>query len=415
MFTLRLGLALTLASMIACAAAADHDPWTEPQVVAPSGATAPAIAVDDDGNALVVWHQSDGVALADVWARRFEPGLGWGAPAKLDADDASGAGYPNVAFDAAGNAFALWSQDAGVWANRFERGVGWGTATRLEDAAAINTNAPALAVDPGGNATVVWQQSGDQTGFTNWTARFEPKVGWSAATLLTDNRDASAAKLVVSPDGHVLAVWDQGDDVGGDVRTWVYSRRFEPGVGWGLTDWVGGTRDQGSLHVVIDAWGVATVAWRELGGLWTNRFEPGVGWRTPARVAAGVSLQALAIDPASNLTAVWTEDFALWTSTNWGTARMLADGFSTGNAPQPDLVVDPAGVATVVWGDDAGGDRRDLWANQRTSPGWGSAGLVETDDGDALHTAVAVDPAGSVTAVWATAGGRILAATRPPP
>ena len=39
----------------------------------------------------------------------------------------------------------------------------------------------------------------------------------------------------------------------------------------------------------------------------------------------------------------------------------------------------------------------------------------ETDDGDALHTAVAVDPAGTVTAAWATADGRILAATRPPP
>ena len=82
----------------------------------------PQIAVDGSGNALAVWQQFDGTNN-NIWANRFTPAGGWGAPAMIETDNAGNALNPQIAVDGSGNALTVWQQVEGtrdnIWANRF--------------------------------------------------------------------------------------------------------------------------------------------------------------------------------------------------------------------------------------------------------------------------------------------------------
>ncbi len=81
------------------------------------------IAVAPNGDALAVWYQHDGTRY-NIRANRYTAGKGWGWAELIEGDDAGDARDPQIAFDAEGNALAVWSQYYGgydnIWANRFE-------------------------------------------------------------------------------------------------------------------------------------------------------------------------------------------------------------------------------------------------------------------------------------------------------
>jgi hypothetical protein len=92
------------------------------------------VITDLEGNALAsdfIW----GVTTADVM---------WSTPALIDMEDVGSAYNPQIAFDASGNAIAVWVQRgrtphsistnmaSSVWANRYVAGTGWGTAELVE-------------------------------------------------------------------------------------------------------------------------------------------------------------------------------------------------------------------------------------------------------------------------------------------
>ncbi|VAW89606.1 hypothetical protein MNBD_GAMMA17-697, partial [hydrothermal vent metagenome] len=66
------------------------------------------IAFDSNGNALAVWEQTDGT-LINIWANRFD-GTSWGTAELIEDDDAGNARDPQIAVDNNGNALAVWFQ-----------------------------------------------------------------------------------------------------------------------------------------------------------------------------------------------------------------------------------------------------------------------------------------------------------------
>ena len=88
-------------------------------------ATWPQIAVDNSGNALVVWVQKAGDST-NIWANRFN-GADWGTAEQIEANNGD-VFWPQVAFDNSGNALAVWAQDDGtrtnIQVNRFN-GSSW--------------------------------------------------------------------------------------------------------------------------------------------------------------------------------------------------------------------------------------------------------------------------------------------------
>ena len=83
--------------------------------------SSPRVAMDANGNAMAVWNQSDGTR-DNVWASRFTPGTGWGQATLIETDNVGSARSPHVAMDNRGNAVAVWYQSDGtrenIWANR---------------------------------------------------------------------------------------------------------------------------------------------------------------------------------------------------------------------------------------------------------------------------------------------------------
>jgi hypothetical protein len=131
--------------------------------------------VDSAGNAIAVWGQLDGTRY-NIWANRYEAGTGWGSAELIEADNGGNAWYPQVGMDAAGNAIAVWYQWDGtrdnIWANRYEAGIGWGSAELIEADNSVDAWYPQVALDAAGNAVAVWFQN-DETFDSVWANRFQ--------------------------------------------------------------------------------------------------------------------------------------------------------------------------------------------------------------------------------------------------
>ncbi|MDH3623487.1 MAG: hypothetical protein OEQ49_06400 [Myxococcales bacterium] len=366
--------------------------WGDPVLIA-GDASYPQVAVDPNGNAVLVWTQWDGMRW-DIWANRFTPSAGWGVAERIGTDN--GGGSPQVAVDPNGNAVAVWTyQDtlgmrADIWANRFTPSAGWGVAERIETDNLRYAAGPQVAVDPNGNAVAVWDQR-DPMRFDIWANRFTPSAGWGVAERIeTDNAgDASNPQVAVDPNGNAVAVWHQGDPVRFDI----WANRFTPSAGWGVaerieTDNAGGG---GSPQVAVDPNGNAVAVWTQGDGeplrsatrfhIWANRFTPSAGWGVAERIETDNLNNAfspqVALDPNGNAVAVWQQwdgmRFDIWAnrftpSAGWGVAERIGTD-NAGNAFVPQVAVDPNGNAVAVWhqGDPL---RPDIWANrfERTFP-----------------------------------------------
>ena len=121
----------------------------------------PSVALDGNGNAVVVWREFDAAGVSSIWARRYAAGVGGTAGRIDDSSTYTTGGFVQIAMDAAGNAMAVWNQGRYTWANRCAAGSGWAGATQIDSTAAGGGSvAPQVAVDGSGNAIAVWPQYG---------------------------------------------------------------------------------------------------------------------------------------------------------------------------------------------------------------------------------------------------------------
>ena len=139
--------------------------------------TAPQIAVDTNGDAVVVWQQLDGIQ--NVWANHYLAGWGWGTATTIS-DGAGDATAPQVAADTSGNAVAVWAQSDGtrdnIMANRYLAGSGWGTAALIET---DNNGAPPTLKSVSPPTAMRWRCGSNPTALrTNiWANRYTAGAG----------------------------------------------------------------------------------------------------------------------------------------------------------------------------------------------------------------------------------------------
>jgi hypothetical protein len=183
----------------------------------------PRIVFDTNDNALAVWNQP----LAGVWADRYLAGSGWQVPQVIGSG--SGTDHPDVDFDAHGNARAVWEQAVGgqrfIWTNALTASAGWGKPAQIETHTGGDATRPRVAVDASGNTLAAWQQRDDARNSSDiWAARFAGS-GWSAPERISNDAGAAAGTaLAKDTQGNVLAVWEQFD-AGDNVSVW--SNRFD--------------------------------------------------------------------------------------------------------------------------------------------------------------------------------------------
>ena len=280
------------------------------------------VAMDSDANAIVIWQQSSGTCddhpCESIWGNYSTSDGDWGTAELIEYDNRGHAGEPRVAMDSDGNAIAVWHQSDGtrvsIWANRFTPSQGWESARHIGSDDQSEARMPDVAMDPDGNAIVVWEQS-DDVRVSIWANRFTRVGGWDDAEPIetNDDGDATNPRLGMDANGHAITVWNQFNGTTVDV----WSNHYTPGNDWGTAELIERNDDGDALRprVAVSASGDAVAVWPQFDGfrydLWANAYSPSKGWRTaelvdPSDQGLGQPLSAeVAIDPDGNAVAVW--------------------------------------------------------------------------------------------------------------
>ena len=149
--------------------------WSAPERIYFSGnddtATGPNVAIDGSGNAMAAWRVISNNGDS-VESSRFTVGSGWGAATSItSAADDSGQEQLSLAINESGQAIAVWHQSDRIslssWseylqANRYTPGTGWAGASAVSAARTSGgldyIDRTDVAIDPSGNAISIWSQ-----------------------------------------------------------------------------------------------------------------------------------------------------------------------------------------------------------------------------------------------------------------
>lgn len=329
-------------------------------------ASRPQVAIDPGGNVVAVWHQSDGTR-DNIWANRHEPGVGWGSAERLEFNDAGAASSPRIAMDSDGNALVVWYQDNGVrnniYASRHQPGAGW-SVPEIIDNNTGGTLEPQLAMTPVGDAIAVWRQwDGVGVNYSVWASYYLASSGWETPQLLeTGSEQSHSPHIALDPDGNAVAVWGQDDGLVRHIWAAVHTRD----AGWAAAELI--EADVGSAfrpQVAMDGNGNAWAVWyQDSGGvtsIWRNHYDAGTGWGTAQLLETDDSGDArdvrIASDPSGNALAVWYQSDgavnSIWSSrfaagSGWGAAAMLEED-NSGHATLVQVICGSNGQGLAIW------------------------------------------------------------------
>jgi hypothetical protein len=325
-----------------------------------------------------------------------------------DADvDAAG---PQVALDAGGDAFAIWSEirptGTTTLAAMRPRGGGWGDAVPLA-AGAFGR----MAVDPRGDVVVAGLVAGATSGRV--FVVYRPAGGRFGPTRLLPGAWGGNSLPTVAIDGagRALVAWSDGTHARVASRA-PGGRWLSRVLGTGVDPVVAMNRRGDALRL----WRTETYTVDRFVGSWRLR---GKQWRRPRTlVALGKGPGALplaprlALDNAGNSLAVFPVFDCACSVTSVvaavgrrGRALAAPRTVAAGGDRWFQLAAAPDGRATIV--SVAGGSGSSLWASSRPGARHGFSPAVEVEKQDALAPAAGVATAGTL-AVWAQASGSSL-------
>lgn len=345
--------------------------WTAPvelDTVRAGNAEQPAVAMNAAGRAVAVWVLRNG-AQADLYAAEYAPGGGWSTPRAVESRGEP-VSTPRVAVDDAGNALAVWRQSDGTaesaWAARLSVGVGWSAPLLLETEPGAVT-APVLAAVPTGEALAAWTQPDAASTARVRTSRFAPDTGWTVAAQLPETAAQAPVAAALSLDGSAVVVFR--GPLGAPNAVSAFAARYEPGTGWSAAVELGAALSSTEEpSVAMDPWGRALVAWTGPGStspqaIQVRRYNPGGGWvRLPLETSTS-GQPVVAADGQGNFQLLWVENASgidrvmqaryAEGSIALGTPRPLEPQHS-GTSKRPRAVANTAGNTAAVWYRDNG-------------------------------------------------------------
>ncbi|MDD4886878.1 MAG: Ig-like domain-containing protein [Thiomonas sp.] len=358
---------------------ADTQTWSPPRAIDQQGPQAgasgiPAIAADPQGRVTVAWFQLVNGRDA-IFATQWQ-GEAWTPPQRLDSPALPGnATNPQLAADAAGNVTVVWQQPdgrhTGIYAAHWVRAQRRWLAARRLDRLPTDAYSPVVAATPGGRVVAAWQQGPSGREAVYAVASQASGAHWTApARISPAGAAATSPALIATSQGAVMAAWTQG-------RT--ASRRIA------VCQWPGGAGSQWSAVQLLqspaftgpaaspalaaDAAGNVTLAWAQQNGarreamLAVRRLAASPGWTAPQQIDDPALRSAgnpvLAVDAAGNVRCAWYQDgpqgmqvqAARYNPSQhqWSAPEQLSDPEATVMASFPALAINPAGSVMAVW------------------------------------------------------------------
>lgn len=294
------------------------------------------LASDPSDNVVAVWAQSPaltGRGRFSVWANRFSPAGGWARAAEIETNNTLGVqdGDPKVAMMGNGDAVVVWVNSDGarssIWSNKYSAGAGWGTAAVLVNYQGTNrvVAAPAIASDQAGTAMVTWGQldfsSADGAYLSNtWSKRYSGG-SWSNTNLPVGPNVVSNTmpnpRVKFGAPGIATVMWV--DPVGtrninvNQSRadgSWDIAQIANPAEARSLNEFPDyGVDDQGNVTLV---WVRVPSTSTERGRVFGARLTAGVGWGVPEPLESYDTFTTfvaqgprIAMNARGNATIVW--------------------------------------------------------------------------------------------------------------
>lgn len=377
-------------------------------------AQAETLAVDDQGNALIVWEQPEGNTSDEaLWARQYNRVLGWSEPEKIY-DGYFWLGRTDMGMAPNGRAVAVWAtynsvdDTLQVHARTFDPISGWGPTLDVVNGLSTLGDIE-VAINSEGNAVCVWESIGPLS-----ASVYGPGAGWSAPVAI----DVSGSDPIAAVDGlgNALVIWTVGDPYS------VKAIRYVPGEGWGETAAVSGTVGGGLRTAMdMDNAGNAMVAWTAYDGmtysLYAALYSCDVGWAEPARIGpaedglypngldvsaarAGEYLVVWQQSDSDRIDSVWTKR---WTASGgWDESiKLSADNYAS-TYMWPSISANSEGKAVAVWTHGADSALVDVSVSRYVPDvGWTSPEVIDNSDTlNAFFGRAEMDPLGNIVATW---------------
>jgi hypothetical protein len=217
---------------------------TQMGLVAPG--TEASIAMDPDGNAIVVWWDNnvvDGTPDREIRAKRYRVDSGWDAePGRIATPNYVDS--LNVVMDSKGNAIVAWySSYTGTWAKHYDFNAGWQPAINIASNPLVTVMPPYhISMDESGDAMVIYWEGPD--GQESLMSRgYRADQGWddNPTTVIETGIEAVSdlpvafsmheegnATLITSTD----PVYNYSDPDFLTIYIYVYARQYRAGEGW---------------------------------------------------------------------------------------------------------------------------------------------------------------------------------------
>jgi hypothetical protein len=414
----RAALCGLLASVLMASPA--HAGWLPPHTFATApepheqGASATANA---SGRALVAWHSFDGFSDS-VYVSERPPGAtaDWQSPRRLSTFLAN-AHYPRVALDDAGNAVVVWTLTYSEYFEVVQASIRLGPNGEWSSAAQISppgewSELAEVAFDNEGNLTAVWANITRQ-GVVQAAVYSTSSQTWSEPQTVSTPEMRNGPRLAVAPSGRAVVAWSTA---AGGANTVLRASIRPSRTGTWLPERDVSTQDGSSSvnDIAEHASGQAIVIWDrfrattdyvEVATLPAGSLE----WGPPQRLnRAGTNgyNAKVAIDQDGNAVAAWHRDIDL--RQDGIDASIRAAGEGGWSVPEaiaehafiPALTIDAAGDAVAVYGEIVGDTTIKARVRDARTGTWGPPSELSTPVFEAYPLAIAPDPSRGVIAVW---------------
>jgi RTX calcium-binding nonapeptide repeat (4 copies) len=409
-FHIALVLALVAGLAVVQGAAAELDPAD----ISPAGASgaAPQLASDGQGNVVALWRELDGDESA-IRAAVRTPGKGWEASRRISAP-AAATEAPQLAMDSLGNAVAVWhrsnGRDSVVQAAVRPKSGEWSSAQDLSPAGERAFNAD-VAVEAG-RITAVWAAMDGMRSVVRSSSRNVDGTWTPTETVSATLSNAYAPVVAMDDRGGAVAAWQWWD--GAYLVIQASTRAL--GGSWSEPETLSDSgRDASRPQVATDAAGDAIVGWMRSNGTWIAAqvaSKPADGsWSPPrsfSRRGGHVRELFLDMNRRGDAAVAWVQGYGgssatLWSSVRseaaagWSPRAQLTDYWS-GNRAR--VALDEAGNVTAVWSSFG----RVSASFKPAGDPWQDDYLLSGYDYSAVHPVVTAQSPRNATAVWIRIG-----------
>jgi len=283
------------------------------------------IAMDDNGNAMAVWNQqSNGVYR--VFANKFTAGNGWGTAQQIEnIYTNTGANAPQIEMQSNGDALVVWGQtdligsgvySSSIWSAKFSADTGWELPQFVETSEGFIPTLD-IAMDAQGNVSIVWEQTITRSQI--WSNRYDVVTGWGQSQAIETNillsiPSAFDATVSVNKQGDAVAVWYQ---LGASGRFDIWSNHYSVVDGWGVEELIENNEVASARtpQISTDNEGNALAIYTIANRIWASRYIAGEGWKVEAIVDRDVTGGAAAVSPKVAMNSAG-EAIAVWTYSN---------------------------------------------------------------------------------------------------